>query len=85
MSLFLLYLILNVPIAELQTDQVLKGFKEGLVEVEVGLLRGVLEEGGHDPVDVLNRLLRDHVLTVASSLESRNRLNKIKSAQSYFY
>ncbi len=36
-----------------------KGLEEGLVEVEVDELGGVLHEWRHDPVDVLHRPLGD--------------------------
>ena len=37
-------LILHVDIRELETDEVLEWLEEGFVEVEEGMLRGVLEE-----------------------------------------
>ena len=37
-------LILHVDICELETDEVLEWLEEGFVEVEEGMLRGVLEE-----------------------------------------
>ena len=37
-------LILHVDIGELETDEVLERLEEGFVEVEEGVLRGVLED-----------------------------------------
>lgn len=62
---------MDVRIAELQADKVLEWLEEGLIEVEVGKLRGVLQEDGDDVVDVLHRLLRYHVLLVTSRLEKK--------------
>ena len=37
------YLVLDVDVRQLEADQVLEGLEEGLVEVEEGVLRRVLE------------------------------------------
>ncbi len=67
------HLILYIGIAQLQTDEVLEWLEEHLVEVEIGQLRGVLQEGGNNVVDVLHRLLGDHVLLVAGRLWEINK------------
>ena len=61
-------LILDCLIADFQPNEVLEGFEESLVEVEVDQLRGVLQEGGHDAVDVAHRTFGDVEQRMTGSL-----------------
>ena len=61
-------MVLDVRVAEIHADEVLKGFEEGLVEVKVEEFVGVLQEYCHDIVDVLYSPLGDYMFLVTGSL-----------------
>ena len=65
-------MVLDVRVAEIHADEVFKWFEEGLVEVKVEELVGVLQEYCHDIVDVLDSSLGDDVFLVTGSLQIKS-------------